>query len=83
MAAIRLVELPPGSVVTPRADPFHNICAFEAKLLPVAVSVKPVDPAETEFGAMETNVGVPPDETAIDDHAFTRLKPSMDPSPVA
>jgi len=81
--AVIVVVVPPGSIVTPNADPFQRICAFAAKLLPFAVRVKSADPAAAEVGLMEFSVGVEPDETWTEDHEFTMLVASKVPSPVA
>jgi hypothetical protein len=77
------VDVPPGSIVTPDVEPFQRICAFVAKLLPVAVSVKLGEPAAVDVGLIELRVGVDPAEAVIVDQAFTRFVPSIEPSPVA
>lgn len=76
------VAVPPACIVTPSVEPFQRICAFGAKLLPVAVKVNPAEPAEIKVGLIELSVGVDPAPVLMLDHAFTRLKALMEPSPV-
>jgi hypothetical protein len=83
MVALIEVAVPPTNIVTPAVEPFHRICAFAAKLLPVAVSVKSVEPAVVDVGLIELRMGVDPAPVLILDHALTRLVASIEPSPVA
>ena len=83
IVAVMDVDIPPGSIVTPEVEPFQRIWALVAKLLPVAVSVKSVEPAVVNAGLIERSVGVLPAEVLIEDHKFTRFVASIVPSPVA
>ena len=80
--ALMEVAVPRGCIVTPAVEPFQSIWAFAAKLLPVAVNVKASEPAEVNAGLIELNVGVEP-PVLVFDHAVTKLKASIEPSPVA
>jgi len=73
--------VPPVSIVTPSVEPFQRICAFVAKPLPVAVRGKAADPAEIDVGLIELSVGVDT-PVLMFDQALTRLKASIEPSPV-
>jgi hypothetical protein len=68
------VAVPPGCIMTPSVEPFQRICAFEAKLLPVAVRGNAAEPAEIDVGLIELSVGVCPAPVLMLDHAVTRLK---------
>src|SRR5688572_5092019 len=43
--------------VVPRSAPFHRTTDDATKLVPVAVSVNPPEPATASFGEMELNAG--------------------------
>lgn len=83
IVALIEVAVPPGSIVTPAVDPFQSIWAFVAKLLPVAVRVKSLEPAIVDGGLIELSMGVDPAPVLILVHALTRLVASIEPSPVA
>jgi len=80
---VALIEVAvPPCIATPSVEPFQRICAFVAKLLPVAVRVNAGEPAEIEGGLIELSVGVDPAPVLMLDQALTRLKASIEPSPV-
>jgi hypothetical protein len=83
IVALIVAAVPPGCIMTPSVEPFQRICAFEAKLLPVAVRVNATEPAEIDVGLIELSVGVDPAPVLMLDHAVTRLKASIEPKPVA
>lgn len=58
VAAIFAVSCVEDATVVGSATPPHRMAVPPAKLLPVAVRVKSPDPAATEVGSMELNVGV-------------------------
>jgi len=84
IVALIVMDVPPGSIVTPAVEPFQRIWGFVVeKLFPFAVSVKSADPDVMDVGLIELRVGVLPAEVLIEDHKFTRFVASIVPSPVA
>jgi len=81
IVAVIVEAVPPGSIVTPSVEPFQRICAFVAKLLPVAVRVNAAEPAEIDVGLIELSVGIDT-PVLMFDQALTRLKALIEPSPV-
>jgi len=80
---VALIEVAvPPCIATPSVEPFQRICAFVAKLLPVAIRVNAAEPAEIDVGLIELSVGIDT-PVLMFDQALTRLKASIEPSPVA
>ena len=83
IVALIEVGVTPGSIVTPAVEPFQRIWAFEAKLLPVAVSGKSGEPAEMDVGEIILKTGSAGAAGAVVGHALKRFAAFIEPSPVA